>query len=1309
MVDPTFACPCLNVRLYEQPIDDASVAQDTVVEVHWRRVFVGHDGVQTTHADLTMSTRLAVQPPLGQDRYAKRSTLLTCLACRTPVYRAVQTLSWPLDSAAGSSATASGRDFAENDVPRSADGWIEVNLGTPGCITNVSMEAAKSSPRFSSAFSLLLPDSVAAAQADDDTPSGPVELGFPQLPVLFPPSSQTPSDPVFQHLVAIASAAFQKERRKEEEELSNLIRQRVKRLQLLRARLRREVETLWSSWHDVRQSVSAFSHNEDELHHDSEGDTRAASSMSSHSDRHRPWATPRDHSNEHQQSMSRKGSSASLLARSLRSGGYIYHSGSQSQWESDSQYDEESESADLSLPTTPDEDHSGEPVEYSMAMPHIRSANNNARFEEGLSLRLGRMNTVPIRRAVSRSKPSLTTKSSREREHHQRSTPDILRDVEGRDDTTSARGRSRPNSRGGSSRERHPYERDRTPNGRSSVEGRPRRSSSDRSLREGSWSDHATSQVWDHPRALQSALHISTSNVNGDHYSPEEEPIFDMDGPNSGRWLRPVPLRPFRNKVGGHSAIYKFTKRAVCKPLASRENVFYEAVEREAPALLAFIPRYLGVMLVNYRRVHHHAHHMDDERDVGHLEDSNSPSSAEHAQALVRPGMHQVWSSSVVREPVLLPSSSAQQHLETSSHPGTPPVDEAQEEELPEVVLQQNIHMLPPWLLAAPTAPPPLSPRKSVSGQNTASNTPRPSPRPESWGLSRSFALGGLPVKDSEAEVDFAQKPVARSASPDGVPFEEERTRERMRRQLSMTNTASSTVLPEAPQAPPTSSQSQAFVGGLGTTVVNARLRDHVFSTIMRRYRKKAADAARKIKTDRVRTDATHTEASGDSEDPSPTNWSGKGAMGRLLQEEHHLRRVQSAGHLQSHMQSKNSEAPGVFGEMEDVEGLVADYQRKPPLSGEGFRKSRKTMTTEAAVNGIHTPLDSPAISVPPPNEPQVTRQEHFILLEDLTGRLRKPCVCDLKMGTRQYGVDALPAKKKSQRAKCDRTTSRTLGVRICGMQAWDKLKGAFYSQDKYIGRKIKTEEFPSSLARFLYDGEKLLVYHVPPMIQKLCSLARLISQLKGYRFYGCSLLLLYDGEPQIQEAYAQLGTDAHLKPKQIVSTASTASTNGTDKHGHHHNSNVDKNGQPAKDPRVCRKRKGELDIRIVDFAHTTTGKDYIPQPPPSPADGTVDLSAGTGYDPRIDPVTGLLYARFPPHRPELPDIGFLFGLKNLIGVLEQLWNEERSRRNRAVQEGRMAEADKLSPLPRDGREIFDTVFGRPDKPGMVVDGYIST
>lgn len=52
----------------------------------------------------------------------------------------------------------------------------------------------------------------------------------------------------------------------------------------------------------------------------------------------------------------------------------------------------------------------------------------------------------------------------------------------------------------------------------------------------------------------------------GLHHTPpsDEEPVewgFNL----SQESLPHIPLRPFRNQVGGHSAIYKFTKRAVCK------------------------------------------------------------------------------------------------------------------------------------------------------------------------------------------------------------------------------------------------------------------------------------------------------------------------------------------------------------------------------------------------------------------------------------------------------------------------------------------------------------------------------------------------------------------------------------------------------------------------------------------------------------------------------------------------------------------------------------------------------------------------
>ena len=56
--------------------------------------------------------------------------------------------------------------------------------------------------------------------------------------------------------------------------------------------------------------------------------------------------------------------------------------------------------------------------------------------------------------------------------------------------------------------------------------------------------------------------------------------------------LGAVELKPYDHQVGGHTTVYRFSRRAVCKQLNNRENEFYETVEQHHPELLEFLPRY---------------------------------------------------------------------------------------------------------------------------------------------------------------------------------------------------------------------------------------------------------------------------------------------------------------------------------------------------------------------------------------------------------------------------------------------------------------------------------------------------------------------------------------------------------------------------------------------------------------------------------------------------------------------------------------------------------------------------------------------
>lgn len=279
----------------------------------------------------------------------------------------------------------------------------------------------------------------------------------------------------------------------------------------------------------------------------------------------------------------------------------------------------------------------------------------------------------------------------------------------------------------------------------------------------------------------------------------------------------------------------------------------------------------------------------------------------------------------------------------------------------------------------------------------------------------------------------------------------------------------------------------------------------------------------------------------------------------------------------------------------------------------------------------------------------------------------------------------------------------------------WNRTTETYVTQNKYTGRELRKEEFPSVLASFLHDGERLLVHHIPSILQKLYNLARIIFRLKGYRFYGCSLLFIYDGDGEVQDAALQTARESpssRSKRGESLDRSERHRARPTSLRRSHSEDLLV--GPVAKRSHRHRKR-GEVNVRIVDFAHTTTGRDFL-LPPASPLDRAqgqghghgMSVESGSGYQADVDPATGLIYARFAPKHPDAPDYGFLFGLRSVARTLEGIWDAERVRRfkdaARSGPGGRRSD-DLLGALAAEGKDVFDLVF--PD--GTDESAYLST
>ncbi|KAJ1942982.1 inositol polyphosphate kinase kcs1 [Kickxella alabastrina] len=518
-----------------------------------------------------------------------------------------------------------------------------------------------------------------------------------------------------------------------------------------------------------------------------------------------------------------------------------------------------------------------------------------------------------------------------------------------------------------------------------------------------------------------------------------------------------LALTPFVNQVGGHTPFLKFSGSAICKPMNERERQFYEAVDYLHRDLYKFVPSCLGVVNVTYRKP----------------QDSDDP--------------------------------------------------------VPEVVLEQNLHILPSCLARQ------LVPSQTSKTMCTAA--------PGSFGA-RKMHLSGAWRQMQEQILKEALSPRALKARA----RQQARTRAQgpIRRRHSSTDLQPLYGKPSVPGTEkvlaaesPEEAHSLDTERGIMMRDLEGLRMNRIYSNTTSRTSSCDTDSTTSpasIASRRTSADSdidvmdlalldtagigTHKAeqvlaAVVDSE--MEVDASGLGVPPRTISSRLVFgdSRVRSSSLLRHRsFPEEASTAADTLGERvphklptmpltPDVTGSVrnADGQRTAKAGqGEGADDFENLWKKKCAK---HMPTDADAID---------GSTHQFILMADLTASTRRPCILDLKMGTRQHGVNAPPKKVISQTIKCAATTSKELGVRMCGLQVFKADRNRYLFQDKYYGRSLNKFTFQRSLLEFLDNGQDVMFFLIPSLLTKLRNLYRTVEQMHGFRFFGSSLLLVYDG-----------------------------------------------------------------------------------------------------------------------------------------------------------------------------------------------------
>jgi 1D-myo-inositol-tetrakisphosphate 5-kinase/inositol-polyphosphate multikinase len=159
--------------------------------------------------------------------------------------------------------------------------------------------------------------------------------------------------------------------------------------------------------------------------------------------------------------------------------------------------------------------------------------------------------------------------------------------------------------------------------------------------------------------------------------------------------------------------------------------------------------------------------------------------------------------------------------------------------------------------------------------------------------------------------------------------------------------------------------------------------------------------------------------------------------------------------------------------------------------------------------------------------------EQRLIALEDLTARARCPCVMDVKVGVRTYGETASAEKALAEGRKYP--LQAEVGFRITGMRVWEGDTGARTREEQEDGGGrsndcgagrwrdhgrafglaiLDRDKLPVGFEEFLRDAhrQRIRIELVAAFLTRLRAIEAWFEAQTEFRFYGTSLLFVYDG-----------------------------------------------------------------------------------------------------------------------------------------------------------------------------------------------------